>query len=145
MSIHWIIKDLTDNTVTMKISIFLVLILTVVNLTAQSSHQLLLEGDNLYTNDMYDKAEEKYRKAAKGDQSGKAEYNLGNALYNQERYEEARNQYQKALQSDNEDVLARAHHNMGNVHFQNQDFKKSIESLFWICKRLEYVNKLMEV
>ena len=51
----------------------------------QSSHELLMEGDDLYRKEQFDKSEEKYRKAKEKDKSGKAAFNLGNSLAKQER------------------------------------------------------------
>lgn len=112
-----------------QIGLVVFLIIVIFNyVSAQSSHELLMEGDNLFNKEQYDLAEEKYRKASETDKSGKANYNLGNTLYNQERYEEALNQYQSALTSDDPNVVSNAYYNLGNTHFQNQKFQESIQS-----------------
>jgi len=96
---------------------------------AQSSHELLMEGDALYKKEQYDLAEEKYRKAKLKDKSGKAAYNLGNSLSNQERYEEAANQFSNAAATSNDpEVKSKAYYNLGNTHFRNQKFQESIDA-----------------
>ena len=95
----------------------------------QSSHDLLMEGDDLYKKEQYDLAEGKYRKAKVKDKSGKAAYNLGNSLSVQERYEEAANQYSNAAaMSDNPEVKSKAFYNLGNTHFRNQKFQESVDA-----------------
>ncbi|MFT4534995.1 MAG: Ca-activated chloride channel family protein [Saprospiraceae bacterium] len=112
-----------------KVMALIILLLILVNsLSAQSSHDLLMEGDNLFNKEQYNLAEDKYRKASETDKSGKANYNLGNTLYNQERYEEALNQYQSALTSNDPNVVSKAYYNLGNTHFQNQKYQESIQS-----------------
>ena len=96
---------------------------------AQSSHKLLMDGDNHYRKEQFDLAEEKYRKAKLKDKSGKASYNLGNSLSNQERYEEAVNQYSSAAaMSDDPEVKSKAYYNLGNTFFRNQKFQESIDA-----------------
>jgi len=98
-------------------------------LIGQTSHELLMEGDELYKKEQYDLAEEKYRKAKTKDKSGKAAYNLGNSLSIQERYEEASNQYSNAAAMSNDPMVkSKALYNLGNTHFRNQKFQESIDS-----------------
>jgi len=105
-----------------------VLVFLVNSVSAQSSHELLMEGDDLFKKEQYDLAEDKYRKASEEDKTGKANYNLGNTLYNQERYEEALNQYQNALTSNDPNVVSNAYYNLGNTQFKNEKFQESINS-----------------
>lgn len=96
---------------------------------SQSSHELLMEGDDLYKKEQFDLAAEKYRKAKNKDKTGKAAYNLGNSLSMQERYEEAANQYATAAStSDDPEVKSKAYYNLGNAHFRNQKYQESIDA-----------------
>jgi len=96
---------------------------------SQSSHELLMEGDDFYTKEQFDLAEEKYRKAKVKDKTGKAAYNLGNSLSVQERYEEAANQFSNAAaMSDDPEVKSKALYNLGNTHFRNQKFQESVDA-----------------
>ena len=111
----------------------LILMWTVVCLAGtfygQSAHELLMEGDDLYRKEQFDKSEEKYRKAKVNDKSGKAAFNLGNSLAKQERYEEAANQFSNAAAlSQDSEVKAKALYNLGNAHFRNQKYQESIEA-----------------
>lgn len=95
----------------------------------QSSHELLMEGDDLYKKEQFDLAEEKYRKAKVNDKTGKAAYNLGNSLSVQERYEEAANQFSNAAaMTDDPEVKSKAYYNLGNTHFRNQKFQESVDA-----------------
>ena len=106
----------------------LLLLLSVCGMS-QSSHDLLMEGDELYKKEQFNLAEEKYRKAKAKDKTGKASYNLGNSLTAQERYEEAANQFSNAAaMSDNPEVKSKALYNLGNTHFRNQKFKESVDA-----------------
>jgi Ca-activated chloride channel family protein len=96
---------------------------------SQSTHDLLLAGDDVYKKEQYDLAEELYRKAKAKDKSGKASYNLGNSLSVLERYEEAANQYSSAAAMSNDpEVKSKALYNLGNTHFRNQKFKESVDA-----------------
>lgn len=98
------------------------------NVSGQSSHSLLLEGDDLFKKEQYELAEEKYRKAVAKDKTGKARYNLGNTLANQERLDEALNQYQSALMSDDPNVVSSAYYNLGNTYLKNNKIKEGIDA-----------------
>ena len=67
-----------------------VFLITVISnyLSAQSSHELLMEGDNLFNKEQYDLAEEKYRKASETDKQNGDRMILAfhNVLYKDKSY-----------------------------------------------------------
>lgn len=99
------------------------------DLWAQTAHQNLREGNELYKNEKYQEAESHYRKADALEPSVKSRYNLGNSLMNQQREEEAISKYEEALsQAQNSQQKADILHNLGNAYYTQQQYDKSIEA-----------------
>ncbi len=94
---------------------------------SQTTHNHLRNGDMLYGLEMYDMAEQEYRKAENAGPTFKGAYNLGNALYKQERFEEAAEQFNNAL-SKAENSLERslASYNLANAYVFNQKLDEAI-------------------
>lgn len=94
--------------------------------SSQSSHKLLLNGDDHYTVENFESAEEYYRKAREKERSLKSEYNLGNTTYKQERFEEAAEHFQSAINlAKNNADRSKAYYNLGNSLFENQQFEEA--------------------
>lgn len=99
---------------------------TVLEISSQSSHKLLLNGDDHYTVENFESAEEYYRKAREKERSLKSDYNLGNTTYKQERFEEAAEYFQSAVNlAQNDADRSRAYYNLGNSLFENQQLKEA--------------------
>ena len=82
------------------------------NISAQSAHSLLRDGNAAFEKKQFGEAEEFYRKAVELEGSGKAVYNLGNALYEQGRYEEAIPKYADASRiAPNKEAKSSSFHN----------------------------------
>ena len=98
-------------------------------MSAQSAHELLREGNKSYSQSDYTASEEAYLKALEKDPGAKANFNLGNTLFQQERFEEASEAYAKALGYSSDDLVkSKAHYNLGNSLFNEQKFDESIQS-----------------
>ncbi len=94
---------------------------------SQTTHNHLRNGDMLYGLEMYDVAEQEYRKAENAGASFKGAYNLGNALYKQERFEEAAEQYNNALaKAENSLERSLASYNLANAYVFNQKLDEAI-------------------
>ncbi len=93
---------------------------------AQSAHGHLRNGDASYKSENFTTAEEHYRKALEKDgNSEKGKYNLGNAIYQQQRYDEAVKHYSEAaLLAKDDELKAKAYHNLGNAHIYNAQNKQ---------------------
>ena len=72
---------------------------------AQKERKLIREGNGLYDEQEFEKAEVEYRKALdKKAESYEAAFNLGDALYKQKKYDEALRQF-AALAEQEKDVI----------------------------------------
>ena len=113
----------------MKILPFILFTLFSLNISAQSAHNLIREGNTAFEKKQFAEAEELYRKAVELEGSGKAVYNLGNALYEQGRYEEAIPKYADASRiAPNKTAKSSSFHNLGISHFQNGELEDAIEA-----------------
>ncbi len=100
-----------------------------IGLQGQSSHKLLREGDKAYDNELYEEAEESYRKAKTKGAAGQGSYNLGNTVYQQGRYEEAVDHYKQSVsQLDDPLDQSEALFNLGNAQLQAQQLEDAIQS-----------------
>ncbi len=107
--------------------VFLVCIFS--NLSAQSAHASLRDGDEYYQKEDFASAELSYRKANEKDPTLKSTFNLGNSLYSQERYEEAIDYYQSAVQrAQAGEESSNAYYNLGNAYFNHQDLEQAISA-----------------
>lgn len=88
------------------------------------------EGNKLYTDSLFDKAEIVYRKALEKDVNGTAAlYNLGNTLLMQQKAQDAMSQYQIAEKRESgKDKLAQIHHNMGVIHHGSNNYAAAVET-----------------
>ena len=96
---------------------------------AQSDHRLLKSGDQAYTKQDFNKAEESYRKALEKKQTETTKYNLGNSIMEQNRPDEAITYYEDATKKPNlPDLNAKAWYNLGNAYYQKKDYDKSVKA-----------------
>ena len=107
----------------------LALTITATQALAQPAHSFLRKADKSYQKEDYNGAEENYRKSLEEEYTEQGKYNLGNAIYEQDRYEEAMQHFEEVTESAADNgVKANAFHNLGNAHFLNQEYDKSVEA-----------------
>lgn len=99
---------------------------------AQSTHQLLREGDKAYGKKSYEEALKKYESAATDadpNQADKAKYNQGNAQYQLQKYDEALKQWE-GLNPNNLTPKQQSHlwYNKGNAHYQKQAYPQAADA-----------------
>ena len=98
------------------------------SLFAQEERKIIREGNDLFHQNDFEKAEVEYRKAleAKKD-SYAAAFNLGDALYKQKKYDEALEQFQKlAAGETDKERLGELYHNIGNTFLAMNKPEESI-------------------
>lgn len=87
------------------------------------------KGNEAFKKKDYKTALEEYRAAeADNPTSPELDYNLGTALANDGGYEEAIDKLQKALRTQDIQVEAAAHYNMGNTYFRMNNYQNAIKS-----------------
>jgi tetratricopeptide (TPR) repeat protein len=76
----------------------------------------------------YQAAKDKYQQnSLKYPENGSIHYNLANALYKQGKLEDAAAEYKMALRDNEFDDHSKLFQNMGNIKFQQQDYKNALE------------------
>lgn len=97
---------------------------------AQKEKKDIHNGNKLYKQGDYAKAEESYRKSVeKTKESVAGNFNLGDALYKQKKFENAAQKFTEiASTSDNKAVKAQAYHNLGNSLLESKKLEESIEA-----------------
>lgn len=100
------------------------------SLSAQSDRQLIRNGNRLYRQQNYAKAEIEYRKAlAKNPRNAQAMYNLGTALLMQQKDSAAVEQLQNAGRAETAKLRkAMAYHNIGVICQRHQMYGEAIEA-----------------
>ena len=97
---------------------------------AQNKKSFLRNGNELYADSSYNKAEIQYRKSLAKDQDYfNASFNLADAIYKQERYDEASALF-NALEDNapSKNDLAKVYHNLGNSLVKEQKLKEAINA-----------------
>ncbi|MFQ6114648.1 MAG: tetratricopeptide repeat protein [bacterium] len=101
----------------------------------QGGHKQVSEGNELFTEEKYDKANNKYRDALiENPESPIIHFNIGDVLYKKRNYEEAVKSYQKTLSSDDVLLQSKSYYNMGNTLYK---MGKLPESILMYKKALE--------
>lgn len=97
---------------------------------AQSDRQLIREGNKLYRNGDYAKAELSYRKAIeKNDKNTIATYNLGCAMMRQNNDSSAIETFANAAaMTSDKTIRAKANHNTGTILQHKKQYKEAIEA-----------------
>lgn len=122
-----------------KIRITIVMLLVAVFAFAQDekenpafkqARELVAEGNEQLSENEFAVAEATYRKAiAKDPANVAAKYNMGNNYYRNNKYAEGMSRYLQAAEvAESKTEKHRAFHNLGNVYFQQKDFKKAVEA-----------------
>ncbi len=95
-----------------------------------------LKGTKFYKKEEFEEAKKEFNEnAIKNPKDGKLHYNLGNSQYKKGELEAAENSYNLSLRDQNFSDRSLAFQNLGNVKFQQQDYKNAI---------LNYRNALIE-
>ncbi|MEC7864055.1 MAG: tetratricopeptide repeat protein [Bacteroidota bacterium] len=97
---------------------------------AQNKKSFLRDGNKLYADSIYNKAEMQYRKSLEKDQNYfNASFNLADAIYKQERYVEASALFD-ALKDNapTKNDLAKVYHNLGNSLVKEQKLEEAINA-----------------
>ena len=101
-----------------------------VGANAQTSNQLIREGNRLFSSKNYAQSEILYRKAVDKDGNNAiANYNLGRSLQAQKKNEEAKKFYGNAVKLEKNPVrLSSSYNNLGTIYQDEQDYTKAIEA-----------------
>lgn len=96
----------------------------------QNSAVQVNNGNELYQQKKYTKAENSYRKAAKNPEySSMATYNKATAIYKQNQVNEAQMAFQKVAQTaQSKAEKHKALHNLGNTYMKQKKYKEAVEA-----------------
>lgn len=110
--------------------VFVLAILPIAVLAQQNGRDHIRQGNKLYNDSLFVKAEVEYRKALDVDpKSTEARYNLGNALLMQQKAKEAMEQYEAASKmEENKTKLAKIYHNAGVVLQGGKQYAQCIDA-----------------
>ncbi len=98
-------------------------------------HRQVKEGNQLYAEEKYDEANNKYRDALiENPESPIVHFNIGDALYKKNNHEEALKSFEKATSSDDILVQSKSYYNVGNALYR---LGKLPESILMYKKALE--------
>jgi Ca-activated chloride channel homolog len=97
---------------------------------ASTADTKALEGMNLYQNQQFNQASEKFYEAHQEKPNDpKISYNLGNSRYKQGNYEKALQSYSRSMeQESNLSINQKSLYNMGNAFFRMNKFEDSIKA-----------------
>ncbi|KQC06356.1 MAG: hypothetical protein APR54_07255 [Candidatus Cloacimonas sp. SDB] len=95
-----------------------------------------LKGIKEYNNENFEKSEDIFNEnSINNPRDGRLHFNKANSKYKTGKLEEAEQEYQMALKDQNFRNRSETYHNLGNVKFQEQDYKEAIK---------QYRNALIE-
>jgi len=96
---------------------------------AQSGYEQVKEGNQLFAEQKFDEANNRYRDALlENPESPVVHFNIGDVLYKKKNYEEAIKSYEKALRSDDVRLQAQSYYNIGNALYKNGKLAESIQA-----------------
>lgn len=97
---------------------------------AQSERKFIREGNGLFKEQDFEKAEVEYRKAAdEKNDSFEAAFNMADALYKQKKYDEALKRFSElAKKETDKERLGEIYHNIGNTLLAMEKTGESIEA-----------------
>ncbi len=115
-----------SNRIIMVITVVVFLLLPML-LMAQPGRKQVMEGNQLFTQEKYDEANNKYRDAlVNNPENPKIHFNIGATQYKKNKYEEAMTDFEKSLAVDDILVQSKAYYNMGNTLFRMGKLPESI-------------------
>ena len=108
----------------------LILILSLGEVSGQSTYRLIKQGNRELKNERFSEAEVFYRKALDQDANlNIAHYNIANAKYLQGDFDAAIAKYEKNVETfELKKEKAEAFHNMGNAYLSQEKYEESIEA-----------------
>ena len=93
---------------------------------AQSARKRVAEGNELFSQEKFDEANNKYQDALLDDPSStEIQFNVGNVLYKKKNYEKALEAYNKSLNADDPLFQSKTYYNMGNTLYRNGKLPES--------------------
>ena len=96
---------------------------------AQKGRKETLEGNQLYGDQQYEQALDKYRQGLRSvPDSSILQFNIGDAEYKLERFQDALESYNQTLEATNEPVTSHALYNLGNTFYRLGKYQESIEA-----------------
>lgn len=97
---------------------------------SEEARNLVIDGNDYVSEDAFAKAESSYRQAIGLDPSSvPAKYNAGNNYYTNEKYDESIVSHLRAAQvATTKKERHRAFHNLGNAHYQKEDYAAAVEA-----------------
>ncbi len=96
-------------------------------LFAQAGRKKVIEGNQLYSEEKYDAASNKYQDALlENPSSPLIQFNVGDVLYKKNNYEKSLESYQKSLDTDDPMMQSQAYYNLGNALYRSQKLPESI-------------------
>ena len=102
---------------------------------AQPERQKVVQGNQLYEEERYDEALNKYIDAqTQAPESPVIKFNIGDAQYKKTKYEEALKQFETTLTVDDANMQSRTYYNMGNTMYR---MGKLTDSILMYKKALE--------
>ncbi len=87
-----------------------------------------LKGIKEFEKEDFTESEKEFRKnSINHPRDGRLHFNLGNSHYKNGKYEDAENDYNLALKDKDFSDKSSVYHNLGNLKFQQQDYKNAIK------------------
>jgi tetratricopeptide (TPR) repeat protein len=91
-------------------------------------HKQVKEGNELYSQEKYDEANNKYRDALlENPESPIIHFNIGDVLYKKKNYEEAIKSFDKSTSSDDVLLQSKSYYNLGNTLYRMGKLPESIQ------------------
>lgn len=91
-------------------------------------HKQVKEGNELYSQEKYDEANNKYRDALlENPESPIIHFNIGDVLYKKKNYEEAIKSFDKSTSSDDILLQSKSYYNLGNTLYRMGKLPESIQ------------------
>lgn len=111
-----------------KIVFCITLNLALISSLFAQGHKQVKEGNELYAQEKYDEANNKYRDALiENPESPIVHFNLGDVLYKKKNYEEAIESFDKTTSSEDVLLQSKSYYNMGNTLYRMGKLPESIQ------------------
>jgi tetratricopeptide (TPR) repeat protein len=111
-----------------EIMLCIALNLSLVSTLFAQGHKQVREGNELYSQEKYDEANNKYRDALiDNPESPIVHFNIGDVLYKKKNYEDAVKSFDKTTSSDDVLLQSKSYYNMGNTLYRLNKLPESIQ------------------